>query len=108
MLSNSTIGACKIHCTVINGSIIYALIDHLECIDRITQTYSHIVSTLIGNSSNKHFTARLFILEHNTSIMGSMKSIVDKILGNSQKHFEQNFELISPWPTLYSLELPVL
>ena len=62
--------------------------------DRITQTYSRIIRTLIGHSSNKHFTARLFIMEHNTSIMESMKSIVDKNFGKFPKAFEQSFELI--------------
>ena len=34
-------------------------------------------------SRNKKITSVFFILEHNTSIMGSMKSIIDKNLGNS-------------------------
>ena len=35
----------------------------------------------------------LFILEHNTSMMGSMKNIIDKKFENSQKHFDQNLSV---------------
>ena len=42
----------------------------------------------------------LFILEHNTSIMGSLKSIIGKILGIFQKHFGQLFEHIWLRPSL--------
>ena len=38
--------------------------------------------TLIEHSSNKNnFVVMLFILEHNTSTMGSMKSIIGKDFG---------------------------
>ena len=36
----------------------------------------------------------LFILKHNTSIMGSMKSIIGKNFGNIPKAFWAIFELI--------------
>ena len=49
-----------------------------------TQTYSRIINTLIEHTSNKNFTLMSFIMEHNISIMGSMKSIVDKNFGKFQ------------------------
>ena len=59
----------------------FALIEHsVKCIDIIKQANPCIVNTLIEHSSNKIFTSVLFILEHNTSIMGSMKSILGKSL----------------------------
>ena len=46
---------------------------------------------LIEHSYNKIFTSVLFILEHNTSIMGSMKSIIGKTFGKFPKAFWVNF-----------------
>ena len=43
----------------------------------------HSKYTLIEHSSNKIFALVLFILEHNTSIMGSMKSIISKEIPKS-------------------------
>ena len=56
-----------------------------------SKTYSCIVNTLIEHSRNKNFTSMLFILEHNTSIMGSMKSIIGNNFGNFLKAFWTNF-----------------
>ena len=36
------------------------------------------------------FKSMLFILEHNTSIMGSTKSIIGKNFGKFQNHFKKN------------------
>ena len=49
-----------------------------------------IINTLIEYSSNTMFTSMLFISEQNTSIMGSMKSIIGKRLENFHKYFNQN------------------
>ena len=79
----------------------YALIEHSECSKmhkEIKQTYSCIINTLIEHSRSKNFTLRLFILENNDSIMGSMKS--KKILEIPQKHFGQIFEHIWLRPSL--------
>ena len=59
----------------------------MKFIDRIKQTYAHIVNTLIEYSSNKIFTSMLFILKHNTSIMGSLKSIIGKNFESIPKAF---------------------
>ena len=67
-----------------------ALIEHSECTKIRRQ--SNIVNTLIEHSSNKIFTSMLFVLEHNTSIMGSMKSIMSKSFGKFFKAFWTNFE----------------
>ena len=58
---------------------------------RIKQTLSCIVNNLINHLSNKNFTSMLFILEHNTSIMGSMKSIIGKQFGKFPKAFWTSF-----------------
>ena len=65
-----------------------------------TQTYSRIINTLIEHSSNKNFTLMLFIMEHNISIMGSMKSVIGKNYGKIQKAFGKIFECIRLRPTL--------
>ena len=54
-------------------------------IGRIKQTNARTINTLIEHSSNKILTSMLFILKHNTSIMGSMKSIIGKNFENIPK-----------------------
>ena len=63
-------------------------------IDIIKQTYARIANTLIEHSSNKILTSMLLILKHNTSIMGSTKSIIGKNFGNIPKAFWAIFEHI--------------
>ena len=70
------------------------LSEFTKCKDRIKQTYSHIINTLVEHLNNKIFTSVLFILEDNTSIMGSMKNIIDKNFGKFPKAFGQIFEHI--------------
>ena len=55
--------------------------------------YSSIINTLIEHSGNKikFFTSVLFILEHITSIIGSMKSIIGKNFGKFPESFWENF-----------------
>ena len=78
------------------NTVQYTLIEHSKFIEMHSkQTYSSIVNTLIVLSSNKIFTPMLFILEHNTSIMGSMKSIVGKSLGNSQKSLGEYLSILT-------------
>ena len=64
----------------------------LRCIDTIKQAYYRILNTIIEHSSNKIITSMLFILEHNTSIKGSMKSIIGKNFGKFPKAHWANFE----------------
>ena len=48
---------------------------------------------------------KLFTLDNNNSIMGSMNNMIGKILGNSQKHFGQFFEHILLRP-IYHTQQP--
>ena len=49
--------------------------------------YVHIINTLLEHSRNKIFTSMLFILNHNTSIMESIKRIIGKNYGNIPEAF---------------------
>ena len=79
----------------------YSLIEHLEFAEMHWYNQTCIVNTLIEHSSNKIFTSMLFILEHNTSIMGSMKSIIGKMFGKFPKAHWGSFEHIWLRPTPY-------
>ena len=90
ILSNGTIGTYKIHCIVLNGSI-HSNKTFKMCRDvfnRIKHTYSRMANTLIEYLSNTIFPS---MLEHNTSMMGSMKSIIGKKFWKFSKTFWANF-----------------
>ena len=69
-------------CAVIN------IQNMLKCMCEIKEITTGFRDTLIEHSSNKNtFVVMLFILEHNTSTMGSMKSIIGKHFGKFQVAF---------------------
>ena len=49
------------------------------------------MNNLIEHADNKIFIAMLFILEHNTSIMGNMNSLIGRNFGKFQKAIWANF-----------------
>ena len=76
----------------------YALTEYSECTEmHIYNNYMNQTGLLSYHKySNRtfkqsNFTSVLFILEHNTSIMGSMKSIIGKTFGKFSKAYWANF-----------------
>ena len=75
--------------TVLNS--LYTLIEHSECTENHRWTKTDLCSYRNRTFKQSSFTSMLFILEHNTSIMGSLKSIIGKNFGNIPKAFWATF-----------------